>query len=247
MIKVDVTSKIAVIQMDHGRANAMDLEFCCELTRALSQVASSDSGAAILVGNDRVFSAGVDLVKLLDHGQEYLEQFLPELVNCFKACFQFPKPLVAAIDGHAVAGGCIIATACDRRLIHKKAKIGIPELRVGVPLPSIGIEIIRFAVDPGALQSMLNFGKTFRGEEAIRVGLADQVVGKDELLSRAIGATQQLLAIPATVFEITKKQMRAPANRIVEQNEAEFEARVFELWKSSEIRSVIEEYVSKRL
>ena len=207
MIDVEVTSEVAVIRMNHGKVNAMDLEFCCSLTRELNQISKSDLGGAILVGNDRVFSAGVDLVTLLDGGEEYLEQFLPALVECFKTLFRFPKPLVAAINGHAVAGGCIIATACDQRLIHAKAKIGIPELRVGVPLPSIAIEMTRFAVAREAFQTMVNIGKTFRGEEAIRVGLADQLVDRDQMLGLAMETVQELLTIPPSVFEISKRQM----------------------------------------
>ncbi len=247
MIEVNVTTNIALIRMNHGKVNAMDLEFCLALTRELNQVTASNAVAAILVGNDRVFSAGVDLVTLLERGQEYLEQFLPALVECFETLFRFPKPLVAAINGHAVAGGCVIATAADRRLIHGKARIGVPELRVGVPLPSIAIEMIRFAVAPEALRSLVNVGKTHRGEEAIRVGLADELVDRDALMSRAMESVQELLTIPNSVFAISKQQLRAPANRMAKQNETEFEARVFALWRSREIRDVIAEYVSKRL
>jgi enoyl-CoA hydratase len=247
MIKVETDSGIAVIQMEHGKVNAMDLEFCQRLTAELQQIESSQTRAAVLIGNDRVFSAGVDLVRILEAGQSYREQFLPALVACFKTIFRFSKPLVAAINGHALAGGCILATACDRRVAHAKARIGIPELRVGVPLPAIAIEIMRFAVATEALQSMVNVGQTFRGAEAIRVGLADLIVPQERLVELAIAEASTLLMIPDSVFSITKRQLRAPAERIVEQNELDFEQDVFELWGSVEIQNVIREYVRKRL
>lgn len=247
MIDVEVQSGISVIRMNHGKVNAMDLEFCKSLSGILRQVESSDSTSAILVGNDRLFSAGVDLVRLLDEEMEYVNVFLSELTECFKAIFQFSKPLVAAINGHALAGGCILATACDHRVIHDKARIGVPELRVGVPLPSIAIEILRYAVAPMAFQAMVNVGRSYRGEEALSVGLADRIVDQKDVLEAAIESAQDLTKIPQSVFEISKRQMRAPANRNVASNESEFEETIKRIWESDENRQVIKGFVEKRL
>ena len=236
MIDVDVKSGIAVLRMQHGKVNAMDMEFCQALIAELENLESSDCRGAILTGNNRVFSAGVDLVRLLDGGADYLEQFLPTLTDCFKTIFRFPKPIVAAINGHAMAGGCVLAAACDVRLTHSKARIGIPELRVGVPLPSIAIEIMRFAVAAEALQAMVNGGRNYRGETAVRVGLADQIVVPERLLEMAISAAEEMLTIPAAVFSISKRQLRAPAIRTVEWNESDFENEIIELWHSQQVQ-----------
>jgi enoyl-CoA hydratase len=247
MIDVQINSGIGVLKMRHGKVNAMDVEFCQSLITELQKLEAGDCRAAILTGNDRVFSAGVDLVRLLDEGRDYLEEFLPVLVECFQVIFQFPKPLIAAINGHAIAGGCILASACDYRLTHSKVRIGIPELRVGVPFPSIAIEILRFAVASEALPAMVNAGRNYRGEEAVRVGLADRIVEPDRLMDLAEEAASDLLTIPAAVFAITKKQLRAPAKRTAALNESEFESEIAELWHSNEIREVIKNYVSERL
>lgn len=247
MIDVTVQSGVAVIRMSHGKVNAMDLAFCRSLTNELNQVATNDVRAAILVGNGRVFSAGVDLVTLLNSGPEYLQAFLPALVECFRTLFQFPKPLVAAINGHAIAGGCVMAAACDQRLIQAKARIGIPELRIGVPLPSIAIETLRYAVSQQSFQTMVTIGKTYLGQHAVEVGLADQVVNDERMLTVALELAESLSTIPASVFEITKSQMRGPVNRNAQKNEADFEARVFELWNTDEIHDVISNYVANRL
>ncbi len=247
MIEVELDSGTAILRMKHGKVNAMDLKFCQALTAVLEQVEAADIRAAILVGNDRVFSAGVDLPALIAGGASYRKKFLPALVTSFKSIFNFPKPIVAAINGHAVAGGCILAAACDRRLIHSKARIGIPELRVGVPLPSICIEIMRFVAAPEALQAMVNVGRTYRNDEAVRVGLADSVVNEQKLMARAYAEIESLLAIPESVFAVTKKQLRAPVNRMVLQNEAQFDETVFELWDSDPIQKVIREYIANHL
>ena len=247
MIELESQSGISIVRMNHGKVNVMDIEFCRALTETLRLVEAGDSKAAILTGNDRVFSAGVDLVRAAEGGNDYLAEFLPALVDCFDAIFSFDKPIVAAINGHAVAGGCILASACDLRVIHSKSRIGIPELRVGVALPSIAIEIMRFVAAADAFQTMVTVGKNFRGEEAINVGLADRLVDRDQLLGSAIDAANELLQIPATVFSISKKQMRAVACRNAQQNAAEFDSLVFDSWFSDEIRNVIEKYVKERL
>ena len=241
---------IQVIQMARGKVNAMDLEFCQRLIDVLDTLAQDDTVAAILIGNERVFSAGVDLRALVARDNQYLSRYLPKLIECFKAVFNFPKPLVAAISGHAIAGGCVLASACDLRLIRPNAKIGLPELRIGVPLPSAGIEIMRFAVAPEALRAMVNAGQTYQNEEAVRVGLADRVFDQSEMpamLAQAINAAQGLTVVPPNVYRLSKAQQRAPAVRNIDANEAAFGQQVFDIWHSPENRKVVEQYVQERL
>ncbi len=248
MIETQIETEIAVVRMNHGKVNAMDNAFCQSLGRTFCELQENDDvRAVVLTGNDRVFSAGVDLRAVLTGGKSYREQFLPELVGCFKTIFQFTKPIVAAINGHAVAGGCVLATACDCRLIHTKARIGIPELRVGVPLPSIAIEIMRFAVCNEALQAMVNAGRNYQGKEAQRVGLVDRIVEKAQLIQSAIEEARSFCSVPASVFSVTKQQLRAPAMFNVARNEETLESRIMELWGSEEIEAVIREFVENRL
>lgn len=248
MIEVEIQSGIATVSMRHGKVNAMDIEFCRELIEVLDRLASDDCRAVILTGNDRVFSAGVDLVRLTKEGSEYLEQFLPTLIKCFKSAFAFPKPMVAAINGHAIAGGCILATACDIRVTHDRVRIGIPELRVGVPLPSIAIEVMRLAVANQAFRMMVNVGRNYRGEEAMRAGLADRMVEREGLMESARLAAVELLTVPPSVFAISKRQLRQSAMSQVEQNEnSGLENEIFELWRSEAVSEEIERYVTERL
>ncbi len=242
------TNQIMTITMSYGKVNALDLEFCHELKSNLEELAEDDScRGVILTGSGQVFSAGVDLKRVIREEIPYLDQFLRALIDVFKAAFCFSKPLIAAINGHAVAGGCIIASACDYRLLAPQAKIGIPELRVGVPLPTVAIEIMRMVSAPPAFQKMVNIGSTFSGEESLANGLADELVERDEQQQVALDRASQLADIPSVVFGISKKQLRKPAIDRIAKGEAEFQSRVFELWRSDEIRNAIRTYVAKRL
>ena len=103
----------------------------------------------MLTGTAGIFSAGVDLFKLVKGGPDYVAHFLPSLDYMLEALFMFPAPVVAAVNGHAIAGGCILACACNRRLMTTgAARIGVPELKVGVPFPPLVVEIMRAAVAP---------------------------------------------------------------------------------------------------
>ena len=164
--------------MCHGKVNAMDFEFCKEFRNTLNQLAKTkDCQAIILSGYSKVFSAGIDLKRWLAESPDYVTPFMNELEQLFQDVFAFPKPLVSLIEGPAVAGGCMLAAACDFRVISPIASIGIPEMRIGVALPMAAIEIMRFVCHNQAFQAVVNLGKMFQGNEAVAVGLASHCPG----------------------------------------------------------------------
>ena len=246
MFELTNQNEIAILKMNHGKVNAMDIEFCRELSERLNQLAESNCRAVVFSSCVKVFSAGVDLFRLLKEPKSYVNHFMGAIEECFHDLFEFPKPLVAAINGHAVAGGCVMAAACDYRLIAERAMIGVPELRVGVPFPPIAMETMRFVASPQSFQAMINLGATYHDAEATSVGLADRVVESPVVLDSAIEVAQQLLAVPAEVFRMTKQQARLPALRNVLETEKKFGDQIHALWNSSEIRNTIQDYVDRR-
>jgi enoyl-CoA hydratase len=161
--------------MQHGKANAFDLEFCQAIVGRLEELSQSSLRAVVITGQGRIFSAGVDLPRVLDGGAAYLHSFLPALKKAFETLFCFPKPVVAAINGHAIAGGCVLACAADHRLMASDSgRIGITELLVGVPLPTVALEIMRRVVMPMHIGEVVYRGATFSPEEAKEKGLVDR-------------------------------------------------------------------------
>ena len=247
MFEIGNRGAVTILRMNHGKVNAMDIEFCRGLQEQLDALAGDDCRAVVLTSASKVFSAGVDLIRLLREEPDYINPFLTALENCFQALFEFPKPIVAAVNGAAVAGGCVMAAACDYRLIAKQAKIGVPELRVGVPFPPIALEIIRFVAAPQTFQAMVNIGATYRNEEAVAAGLADSICEPEEIMESAVEDANQLLTIPADVFRITKNHVRMPALANAVLAEKNFGAEIRQLWNSAEIRSMIQNYADRRL
>src|SRR5438046_1457491 len=113
MMDVSEQDGVAILRMAHGKANAMDAEFCDALTARFAEHRQSSSQAIVMLGSGRIFSAGVDLLRLLDGGAPYIRTFLPKLTTMLTAVFSHPRPVVAAINGHAIAGGCVLACAAD--------------------------------------------------------------------------------------------------------------------------------------
>jgi enoyl-CoA hydratase len=137
MIDLKTEDGIAVVTLAHGKASALDIELCEALTRCFEELRAPEIRAVVLTGQGRIFSAGVDLVRLSSGGTDYVRKFLPVMNRAFDAVFFLPKPLVAALNGHAIAGGCVLACCADRRLMARGGgRIGVTELLVGVPFPA---------------------------------------------------------------------------------------------------------------
>ena len=213
MIDLTYTDNIAVLRLAHGKVNALDLELCEEIVEVLLENSSSSSGALVITGHGGIFSAGVDLLRLLDGGPSYARAFIPALTRAIEAIFFHPKPVVVAVNGHAIAGGCVLACAGDRRLISRQTgRIGLTELLVGVPFPTVALEVMRFVIsNPARLQEMVCSGATYAADMAAVLGLIDEVTHADLLLDRAIGIAQSLADLRADVFTLTKRQSREAA------------------------------------
>jgi enoyl-CoA hydratase len=210
MIERGLAGNILTIRLAHGKASALDLELCQELQREVEAAAESpDIRALIITGTGSIFSAGVDLPRMINSGKEYTQNFVEALDAVLRALFLFPKPAVVAANGHAIAGGAIIAFACDYRLMSG-GRIGVPEALVGVPFPPLALEIVRFAVPRQHLQPMLYLAKTIEAAEAKSIGIIDEVVSSDNLLNRAMEIARQLADLTPDDFRLTKRQIREP-------------------------------------
>jgi enoyl-CoA hydratase len=205
VINVHDVAGVAVLELDQGAVNALDLELVESVTTTLAGL----NEPVVLTGRGRAFSAGVDLRRIVDDGDEYVERFLHALSRAFHAVFSFPHPTVAAVNGHAIAGGCVFALACDYRLMSA-GTIGLTELPVGVAFPRVALEIVRHALGPLATKTVL-LGETVGRDEALRLGMVDEVVPPHELLEHATAAATKLARTPATLYARTKQDLHAPA------------------------------------
>jgi enoyl-CoA hydratase len=233
---MDLTKRghVAVLTMTHGKANAMDLEFC-----------APDVGALVITGQGKIFSAGVDLLRIVEGGAEYVRRFLPALSALLEAAFAFEKPIVAAVNGHAIAGGCILACAADRKIIGHTATIGVPELLVGVPFPVAPLEILRFAVSPQHLQALIHAGAVLPAESAVAHGLADVMVEPVAVMRRATMLAESMIAIAPGAFAMTKRQLREPTLQRIRDASPRHDPAIVDAWADPMTLRAIRDYVER--
>jgi enoyl-CoA hydratase len=247
LISVETHGRVAVVRMAHGKANALDTASCRDLVARLGEVERGGHGAAVLTGDGPIFSAGVDLLRLRDGGAGYLDEFLPALSAAFLALFNCSLPVVAAVNGHAVAGGCILAAACDHRVMNAgRGRIGVTEMLVGVPFPITALEILRFAVGTPRLKELTYFGRTYPASEAVGLGLVDEAVAEASVLPRAVAIAGELAALPAGPLLHTRRQIRGPALDRMAQERATDDL-VHQMWASPAARERVGEYVRETL
>ena len=227
MLTTSVSDGVTVVRMDHGKVNALDLELC----DAIAATFAGLRGPVVLTGNDRVFSAGVDLHRVLDGGDPYVSAFLVSLGAAFRAVFECPGPVVAAVNGHAIAGGCVLAAAADVRVMSG-GTIGLSELRVGVPFPVAALEIMRHHRGPGAQRAVLE-SETVPVAEAVSRSIVEHAADAADLLPRSLDLARSLGAVPAAVYALSKRQLRAPAVDRMNAG-ASIDAAVSAHWRSAE-------------
>jgi enoyl-CoA hydratase len=236
MIEIRSEGAVRVLTLSSGRVNALDVELLAELTNTVRELASSGAGPLVVTGAGRVFCAGVDLDPVLQGGADYTDRLVPALSDAFDALFGYPGPTVAAINGAAIAGGCVLACACDRRLISPDAQIGATEVRVGVPFPVAALEVVRYACGRHAEEVLLG-GGTYRGADAVASGLAHDVVAEG-LLEAAVAEASGLGDIPAEAYRHTKAQLRAPIVARIRQG-GDVDDEVRQLWGADQTRQHI--------
>jgi enoyl-CoA hydratase len=246
MIEIETVETVAVVRMHHGKANALDVEFCEALAARFHELA--DAKAIVLTGSGKIFSAGVDLKRLSAGGAEYVREFLPSLHRLYEAVFFHRRPVIAAINGHAVAGGAILACCADRRIMgHESGRIGVTELLVGVPFPALAFEVLRAAVPNEYLAEFAYSGATYMTDDALECGWVDEIAEPEELMDDAFAVAQELAALPAAAFAQTKAQIRGPiAERLAVSGE-EIDREVTELWCADETLARVRDYVARTL
>lgn len=232
MIEFEDADGVAVVRLARGKVNALDLELLQAITETFAELDRSTHTAIVLTGVGRAFSAGVDLWRIVSGGPDYVRAFLPALSDALLAVFNTGKPVVAAVNGHAIAGGAILACACDRRMMEDSGgQFGVTELRVGVPFPPTALEILGYALGERSAREAVIAAATVQARDAFHRGYVDELVTAEPLLAAAITTARRLGSdIPADTYRFTKAQLHRPVEDRLARLRPVLDPRVEELW-----------------
>jgi enoyl-CoA hydratase len=233
MLITEEREDVTVLRIEHGRVGALDVE----LLDALTEAVTASDRALVITGTGSSFSAGVDLRRILEGRRPYTEALLTALSRTYRAVFDHPRPTVAAVNGHAIAGGCVLALACDLRLMSG-GRIGLTELAVGVPFPTTALEVVQHALGPRTGRVLLG-GQIEDREHALALGMVDELTEPGELVPRAVALAAELAARSPESYRLAKVQLHRQANAAIEAT-AGGDAAVLAGWASDDTRLRIE-------
>jgi enoyl-CoA hydratase/carnithine racemase len=242
-----VDEGIALIQLSAGKANAMSAEFLDHLDGLLEKLEQSDARAAVVTGYERFFSAGLALPTLIDLDRAAMRRFIDRFSQVMTRLFVEPRPVVAAINGHAIAGGCVMALMCDWRIMvdEPKSKIGLNEVQLGIGLPSVVIEALRLAVPPASLIPIAMEGQLFSPQRALELGLVHELVASASLSERAQARAVELATPPSSGVMQVKAALRSSARELMERNGPDETEAWLDSWFSPAGRKRLSEIVAQ--
>jgi enoyl-CoA hydratase len=220
-VTVESRGELALVRLDRPPANALNPEVLDEFEAVREELSADPPGAVVMTGRERFFSAGVDLKLVPTMGPDDQRAMVNGINRLVLGWYGFPRPVVAAVTGHAIAGGMVIALCADYRVCAREGKLGLTELRAGVPYPVGAITVVRAELAPPAARALALRAHLVEPEEALRLGLVDELAGPDEVLERACDVAQQMAQFGGDSYARTKLELRgATLERINDAVEA---------------------------
>jgi enoyl-CoA hydratase len=242
-----MTDDVMLLRLQGGKANAMSPAVLDLIERLIDDFERSPARAAVLVGYERYFSAGLALPLLVDLDRAAMKAFIERFGEVMLRVFRCARPIVAAVNGHAIAGGCVLAPQCDWRIMvdGADAKIGLNETQLGIGLPSSVLEPLKLAVPAPSLVPIAYEGRLFAPTEALALGLVHELAPAGQLEARAMQRALALASVPSTAVAQVKLGLRRGALDAIRARSAEETERWLDTWFAPPARERLQAAVQK--
>ena len=205
-VRLEVEDAVGTIRLDRPKMNAIDGQLTAELHEAALQARDRDDVRAVVVyGGERVFAAGADITQMSALSYADMVAWGGRLQDSLRAVARIPKPVIAAITGYALGGGFELALAADFRVVGESAKVGVPEILLGVMAGAGGTQRLPRLVGPAKAKELVFSGRQVRADEALQLGIADRVVPDAEVYTAARSWAAQYVAGPAVALRSAKQ------------------------------------------
>ncbi len=245
-IKVNIKDRLAIITLNRGKSNAMNREMIIELMDMFNNISTdSNIGGVMITGQENFFSAGLDLIELYHYNEEESKSFWQLFFKFAATIVAFKKPLVAAINGHSPAGGCVITLACDARVMAEgKYIIGLNEVPVGIMVPNSIFQIYAFWLGHANAARSLLEGKLFNPQEALEIGLVDEVVNGDSILTAAERHARKYMAFESNTWQQSKFNIRKDLIAATTADQSETLDLLLAQWWSPNTRNILKTIIT---
>ncbi len=202
-VRLERLGDVALVRLDHPPANVLSLAVLAELAGTFAELAADPPGAAVLTGTDRIFSAGADVNELASPaGAAAVTDAFGTALGALAA---IDRATIAAVSGVALGGGLELALACDLRLVGEGARLGQPEVLLGLIPGGGGTQRLARLVGAGRAKDLILTGRHVGAEEAVRIGLAERHHPRERLLDEALGLAASLAAGPVVAHALAKR------------------------------------------
>ena len=201
---------IGIVRLEREHGNAINDALVESLVAVLAEAESDPAiGGVLLTAGGKIFCPGLDLQELSGLDREAMERFMRRFSAAVLTLYTFPKPVVAILHGHALAGGCVLALCADWRMLRRGAVTGLNEVKVGVPLPFGVALIVRDAVPKNKLTEVAILGRNYSDEAALAAGLADELADAEGVAAASRSRLDEFIAKDAFAFAVTKRYLRS--------------------------------------
>jgi len=217
-LSIERRGELVVVRIERPPANAMDLELLEEGALALDRLHDQRPAGTVIAGTGGFFSAGVDLKFAPTLDREGQRRMVAGINRLFAGWHGFPGPVVCAVTGHAIAGGLILALCGDYRVGSTEGKLGLTELRAGVPYPAVAMAVVKAELGPASARRLVLGAELVDPQEALTLGALDELAPPDQVLERALEVAGELAALPGAAYATVKRQLRPPLSPLVEED-----------------------------
>lgn len=229
-VTIERHGDVALVRLDRPPANAIDRELLRESHAVLEEVLASEPTAVVLTGREGFFSAGADLKAVPNLDAAGQREMVMGINRLCAGWYGFPRPVVCAVNGHAIAGGLVLALCGDYRVGATAGKLGLTELRVGIPYPAGAMAVVRAELSPPAARRLTLEAELVDPPTALALGLVDELADPASVVPRALEVAARLAEPPTGGYAAVKRQLRGDTIEALEQIVAQGIDPMIEQW-----------------
>ncbi len=247
-LKVETRENVSILRFDNGVTNAITMDMLHDFSVSLKEIKDQNTDTnhgVVLVGNSKFFSMGFDLPALVKEDRKGMSGFFYKFNEIVLELYTLPFPTIAAVSGHAAAGGCIFALGCDFRFADPKKKMGLNELLLGLPAPYLVDMILRQVTNDRVATTLLYQGDFIKASEAQASGLIDKLFLPDDVEKNAIEKAANLASTPGPAFAAIKANRVEGIRALYEKNYKEKNEIFLDCWFSKPVQALLMEAAQK--